>query len=126
MFFPISASSDMQLQCAQTFSKHKYPAATQPMWNGERYRHDKIRVAYLSADFRNHAVAYLTAELFEAHDKSRFETIAISFGPEDKDQMRTRLETAFSRFIDVRSKNDHGVALLLKDLEIDTAGDLMR
>ncbi len=49
-----------------------------------RCRGDKIRVAYLSGDFRVHPVAYLTAELFERHDRSRFEIIGLSFGPDDK------------------------------------------
>src|SRR5262249_51214218 len=71
-----------------------------------------------------HPIAYLMVGLFEAHDKSRFEITAISFGPDTKDDMRTRLENSFDHFIDVRSKSDRDVALLLKDLEIDIALDL--
>ena len=51
-----------------------------PLWNGTRYRHDRIRVAYLSADFHSHATAYLIAELFELHDRARFEIVGVSFG----------------------------------------------
>lgn len=49
---------------------------------------DRIRVAYLSADFHEHAVAYLVAELFERHDRSKFELHAVSFGPQQKSVMR--------------------------------------
>ncbi|MGO9698346.1 MAG: hypothetical protein ACLPX7_03675 [Xanthobacteraceae bacterium] len=70
----------------------------------EVWRHDKIRVAYLSADFRQHATAFLTADLFECHDRSRFEVLGISYGRDDKSQMRTRLVEAFDQFHDVASK----------------------
>jgi protein O-GlcNAc transferase len=124
IFLSISELPRDQLQCAQTFSRDRYPASTQAVWKGERYGHDRIRVAYLSADFYRHPVAYLTAGLFEAHDKSRFEITAISFGPDSKDDMQTRLENSFDHFIDVKGKSDHDVALLLKALEIDIALDL--
>ncbi len=67
-----------QLLCAKLAIADLPPA--RPVWNGETYAHDRIRVeTYLSSDLREHAVAYLTAGLFEQHDKSRFETTAISF-----------------------------------------------
>jgi predicted O-linked N-acetylglucosamine transferase (SPINDLY family) len=121
----VSPSPADQLRCSQIFVRDRYPPSLSPVWRGERYRHDKIRVAYLSADLRDHAVAYLTAGLFELHDRSRFETIAMSFGPDSPGEMRTRLSAGFDRFIDVRQKNDHEVAAMLRDLEVDIAVDLM-
>jgi len=123
-FLAVSESAADQLKCSQTFVADKYPAAAQPVWRGERYRHDKIRVAYLSADLRDHAVAHLIAGLFEAHDRTRFDIAAISFGPDPNDEMRARLRAAFNRFIDVREKSDQDIALLLRELEIDIAVDL--
>ena len=123
-FLAVSESAADQLRCSQIFIADKYPAAAQPVWRGERYRHDRIRVAYLSADLRNHAVAYLIAGLFEAHDRTRFDIAAISFGPDSNDEMRARLRAACNRFIDVRNKSDQEVALLLRELEIDIAVDL--
>ena len=113
-----------QLRAAQTWVAERCPESATPLWRGERYRHDKIRVAYLSADYHSHATAYLAAGLFEAHDKARFETAAISFGPDDASGMRARLTRAFDRFIDVRDKSDHAAAALLKDMEIDITVDL--
>ena len=55
----------------------------------------KIRLGYLSADFHEHATAYLMAEVFELHDRSRFETVAYSYGPDDGSAMRARLKSAF-------------------------------
>jgi predicted O-linked N-acetylglucosamine transferase (SPINDLY family) len=113
-----------QMDFARVWATQKYPAAPVPLWRGEAYRHDKIRVAYLSADFRTHATALLMAGVFEAHDRSRFETTAISFSADDKSPMRARLEAGFDRFIDVRTIGDAEVAKQLRDLEIDIAVDL--
>ena len=85
---------------------------------------DKIRIGYYSADFHNHATAYLMAQLFEAHDASRFELYGFSFGPDNDDQMRRRVATAFDRFMDVRGKSDREVAKLSRELGIDIAIDL--
>src|SRR5258706_4985555 len=118
----ISDSLQDQLRCARIFAQRYPPAA--PLWTGERYRHDKIRIAYLSADFRAHATAFLMAGVFDHQDKDRFETTAISYSADDKSPMRTRLVGAFDHFIDVRTKSDAEVAQLLREREIDVAIDL--
>ncbi|MBV8841564.1 MAG: tetratricopeptide repeat protein, partial [Bryobacterales bacterium] len=124
IFLCVSQSPSAQLQCAQTYANDQHAASKDALWKGERYRHDRIRLAYLSADFREHAVASLIAGLFEAHDRSRFETTAIAFGPDRDDDMRSRIKRAFDRFIDVRNERDADVARLLRELEIDIAVDL--
>ena len=115
----------LQLQCARNLIADRFPSLPGPLWTGARWRHDKVRIGYLSADFRQHAVAYLMAELFERHDRSRFEIIGVSFGADDKSEMRKRLVAAFDRFYDVREKSDKEVAKLLHDLQVDIAIDLM-
>jgi len=112
------------LQCAQTHAAEVCPPSEKPLWNGQRYTHDKIRVAYLSADFHDHATAYLMAELFELHDHERFEIVSLSFGPDSKSAMRQRLLRSFDRFVDVRTKSDREAAGLLREMEIDIAVDL--
>jgi protein O-GlcNAc transferase len=119
----IPSSPAEQLQCARRYVQEQpaYP----PLWQGEVYAHDRIRVAYLSADFNEHPTAYLTAGLFEQHDKSRFEITALSFGQNDKSPVRRRLEAAFEHFIDVRDNSDQEIAALMRRAEIDIAVDLM-
>ena len=123
-FLAVSASPRDQLICARTHAAEKFPAIINPLWTGDRYGHDRIRVAYLSADFHDHATAYLTAELFESHDRRRFEVTAVSYGPDRPDTMRTRLRSAFDRFLDVAQRSDLEVSRLLRSLEIDIAVDL--
>lgn len=113
-----------QLQCARTFVDNKCPACPEPLWRGERYAHERIRLAYLSADLRDHPVAYLIAGMFARHDRSRFETIAISFGEQKPSAVRERLRGSFDRFVDVHAMTDRKVAELIRDLEVDIAVDL--
>jgi protein O-GlcNAc transferase len=121
----LSTSARDQLLCAQTWVRNKCPAAASPLWQGEASANDKIRVAYLSADFRDHPMAVLMAGVFERHDRARFETTALSFGVDTPSEMRTRLKAAFDRFIDVRHDSDEEAAVRLRDLKVDIAVDLM-
>jgi predicted O-linked N-acetylglucosamine transferase (SPINDLY family) len=123
-FQAVSDSAADQLSCSRIFAADRFPAASQPLWRGERYRHDRIRLAYLSADFRVHPSSSLLAGLFEHHDRSRFETMAISFGDDDGSGIRARLKAAFERFFDVRDRSDLAVARLMRELEVDIAVDL--
>lgn len=112
-----------QLLASRILAGTRFPARA-PLWNGERHQHERIRLAYLSADFHAHATAVLTVGLFEAHDKTTFETFAISFGPDDRSSIRGRVEGAFEHFLDMRGKTDTEIAQVLRQNEIDIAVDL--
>ncbi len=88
-------------------------------------KHKKIRIGYFSPDFKNHPVSLLTAELFELHDREKFEIMAFSL--EDAmpdDLMRRRLISAFDKFMDVSNQSEIQIAQLARNLEIDIAIDL--
>jgi len=121
----LSSSSGTQLEVARLYSRTEYPAVAAPLWRGEKYEHERIRVAYLSGDFGEHAVSLLLAGVFEQHDRQRFETIGVSFRPAANDAMATRVRNAFEQFIDVSARSDRDVAELIKTLEVDIAVDLM-
>jgi protein O-GlcNAc transferase len=110
-----SSDPALQLQCARNYVAQIIPSPPRPLWTG---------VAYLSADFRKHPVAYQIAGLIERHDRSRFEIIGISFGQDDESEMRLRLAGAFDQFHDVRGRSDLEVAELLHGLRVDIAVDL--
>jgi predicted O-linked N-acetylglucosamine transferase (SPINDLY family) len=113
----------LQRRCAENYVRRTVPARA-PLAKGMRYHHDRIRLAYLSADFHQHPTAQLLLELFERHDRSRFEITGIGFGPDDNSAMRARIRQAFDHFVDVRGRSDAEVAALLKARETDIAVDL--
>jgi len=114
-----------QLAAARICVADKYPPTLTPVWREERYRHRKIRLAYLSGDFNNTAVANLMAGVFEHHDRSRFDTVAVSFTEGDGSEMRTRLKRSFGRFTEAWNVSDAEVAGFLRQNETDIAVDLM-
>ena len=123
-FLSVTDCAAAQLHCARANVAHRCEPTT-PLWAGERYRHERIRVAYVSADFRAHAVSYLLAGVWERHDRQRFEVIAISLRPEEASAMGQRVKSAFSQFIDVSARSDLEAARLIRALEIDIAVDLI-
>jgi predicted O-linked N-acetylglucosamine transferase (SPINDLY family) len=122
-FVGVSDSARDQRRCARIWIDDRLQRMAPPPPGRDR-RHDRIRVAYLSADFRDHATARLAAGVFERHDRRRFETIAVTFGPEVADAMTGRLARAFDRWVDVRPIGDGEAARLLADMAIDIAVDL--
>ena len=123
-FLAYPADDMLRRRCAENYQRHSIPERPPPLWTGQHYRHDRIRIAYLSADFHQHATAHLMAGLFEHHDRARFEVSAWSFGQDEESPMRTRLRNAFEHFHEVRDKSDTEVARLLREAEIDIAIDL--
>ncbi len=119
----LPSTPEDQMICAKRYMEEKYPPLP-PLWNGETYSHDKIRVAYLSADFHRHATSYLIAGLFEQHDRDKFETYAFSFGPNDNSELRARLESSFTGFFDVAGVSDEEIAQKIFEKEIDILVDL--
>ena len=112
-----------ELACARGVQKNQPPAQTDARPH-TRHPHARLRLAYLSADLHQHATAYLMAELFERHDRSRFEVYAYSFGPADASPMRQRLVRAFDAFHDVTDWTDARVAQHMREQEVDIAIDL--
>lgn len=121
---PISSTPMQQRRCAEIYVQDKYRALEEKVRHGPRYAHERIRVGYCSSDFRNHAMAYLIAEMIERHDRSKFEIIALSFSPPSDAPIRQRLENAFDRFIDVNANSTREIVALARELEIDIAIDL--
>ncbi|HEV2957802.1 MAG TPA: tetratricopeptide repeat protein [Xanthobacteraceae bacterium] len=120
-----SGAAGDQLLCARSWVREKCPPTSAPVYKGEKYRHDRIRVAYVSADFGEHPTSYLLAGLIEEHDRARFKIIGVSLGAAAPSAMRSRITGAFDQFIDVGRKDDREAAGLLRHLEADIAVDLM-
>ena len=120
----LTEDAQVQRQSAEIYAKDNYPVSKFVPISRVLSQHQKIRIGYFSADFHNHATMHLMAELFEHHDKNKFELYGFSFGPYSEDDWRKRVELCFDQFIDVAKKSDVEIALLARDLEIDIAIDL--
>jgi predicted O-linked N-acetylglucosamine transferase (SPINDLY family) len=95
-----------------------------PLWNGQRYGHDRIRLAYVSGEFHDHPMTIAMAGVYERHDRTRFELTGISLGPPDNSRMRKRIEATFDRFVHAPAMTDFDIARAMRELEIDIAVDL--
>jgi predicted O-linked N-acetylglucosamine transferase (SPINDLY family) len=118
---PISPAR--QLECARHFVRRQLPQVT-PIGPLKKTRADKIKVAYLSADFRRHPVGYGIVGVLEQHDRARFEVHGVSYGADDGSETRRRIATAVDHFHDVRERSDKEAAALLNDLAVDIVVDL--
>lgn len=117
-------SGSIKRKVAEAWARSKHPenSALGPIkpYTG----HQRIKLGYFSADYHRHATAHLIAELFERHDRAKFEVIAFSFGADTGDDMQRRIAAGCSRYIDVRDRSDRDIAALARKLEIDIAIDL--
>ena len=119
--------ASLHAQCAENFIQERVPHLPRPLPvspHRRSGRRERLKIAYLSADFHRHATTYLMSELFERHDRARFEVFGISFGPDDRSGARRRVIGAFDQFHDVRTISDGEAAKILNDLEVDIAIDL--
>ena len=112
-------------QAAHIFTQDQFPANLNLGLIPKHEKQGKIRIAYFSPDFRNHPVSVLTAELFEMHDRSRFEVIAFALQKAPiADEMSIRLKKGFDEFYEVDNLSDREIASLARQKNIDIAIDL--
>jgi protein O-GlcNAc transferase len=128
--FAFLASADsprLQLQCARAYFADRHPQTTPPeaaRAPRSAARRERLRLGYLSADFRNHATSRLTVGLFERHDRSAFTVAALSCGPDDGSPLRERVRRACDQFVDISGQSDGEAAERIRRLEIDILVDL--
>lgn len=109
--------ADLQA-CSRIFAA-SLPAAPDRPPPPFRHHHDRIRIGYVSGEFREQATAYLMAGLYERHDRNRFEVIAIDSGGGDGSAMRSRLEAAFDQVLYIANLPDAEAVDLIRANEID-------
>ncbi|SEO60229.1 Predicted O-linked N-acetylglucosamine transferase, SPINDLY family [Duganella sp. CF517] len=122
----LSASDDpaQQLAAARRFVNEKVNAAVAPLTGAHGYGHSRLRIGYLSSDFCSHAVSILTAELYELHDRSKFEVYAFSWSREDGSPIRARVVKAMDHYIRIDALTDEQAARTIRAHEIDILVDL--
>ena len=113
-----------QLRVVANLTRDVAAAVRKPFVHSNVKGADKLRIAYLSSDYWHHPVGVAIADLLERHDRTRFEIIGVSYGPNDHSALRARLIKACDRFHDAFYDNDRTVANLLHDGEVHIAVDL--
>ena len=125
--FPTLAISNfpaLQKKAAEIYVRDRYPEPANAAPVPRLPRRDKIRIGDYSADFRELSGCERMLELFERHDRGKFEIVGFSFGPNLNDEMTGRVSAAMDQFVDIRSLSDREVVDLSRNLEVDIAVDL--
>lgn len=125
----LPSSAAEQLACAQVWAERELaPIAAARSDLGfifsARLRQNKLRVGYLSWGFHRHATSFLTAELFELHDRGRFEVFAYGYGPDDGSAIRARIKNACDRFCAVAHESYFATAQRIYRDGVDILVDL--
>jgi protein O-GlcNAc transferase len=100
------------------------PAPELPAAERTQERHPRLRIAYLSADYRNHPVGLIMPRIIELHDRTRVEVSGYSMGADDQSEIRQRLIAAFDHFVDLKDCSVTETAQRIRADEIDILVDL--
>jgi protein O-GlcNAc transferase len=117
-------SLECMVSVAKTWVNARYPSKNTST-PSKKSKNKRIRVGYFSPDFRNHPVSFLTAEIFELHNRDTFEIYGFSLknAPEG-DPMRMRLKASFDHFFNLEEMSDLDAVELIRELNIDIAVDM--
>ena len=117
-----------QLQCAGNYAQRRMHEVARDRerlsFRHERRPERRLKVGYLSADFREHPAAFLSAELFELHDRGAFQVVAYSYGADDGNPIRARLARAFDQFVDIAPLSHADAAARIHGDGVDILVDL--
>ncbi|MFI3194511.1 MAG: tetratricopeptide repeat protein [Methylococcaceae bacterium] len=120
----LSDDPGLQARAVQSWIARKLPTDLPRLSPIDGYQHKRLRIGYMSCDFRWHAVSILTAELFELHDREQFEIYGIDFSVDDGGSMRKRVISAMDHHLPIQTLNDEEAAQLIRAHEIDILIDL--
>ena len=113
-----------QRKINEVWIQRKMVPVTERLSPPSGYRHDRIRLGYMSSDFCQHAMSLLIAELFERHDRRKFEVFGYCASPEDGSDTRQRVIAAFDHFTRIADMSDEQAARAVRADEIDILIDL--
>ncbi|MCM8621666.1 MAG: acetylglucosamine transferase [Candidatus Accumulibacter sp.] len=113
-----------QLAAARRYADKKVLKDLPSLAKPGGYGHRKIRIGYCSSDFCLHPVAMLMVEMFESHDREKFEVYAYCWSPEDGSEVRKRVIAAMDHFQRIDQLGDEEAACLIREHEIDILVDL--
>ena len=126
IFALLSIFDDPQLQrrAAERYCARKATPVGKPASPSRLARNSRLRIGYLSADFKAHPVAFLTTGLIEAHDRSFCDVYGFSASANDGSPERKRLVAAFDHMVDVAAPSGEALCREIGKAEIDILIDL--
>jgi predicted O-linked N-acetylglucosamine transferase (SPINDLY family) len=84
----------------------------------------RLKIGYVSSDFREHAVGFGMSEVVELHDRARFEIHAYYCGIAREDETRARIRAGVDRWTDITGLTDDEAAGRIAADGIDILIDL--
>jgi len=123
-FLQLCGEANLQRQCARNWTEHRLRRLPRAHLPAVRPAVGRLRVGYLSGDFRDHAVGNMVRDLFAGHDRDAFEVFAYSSGPDDGSAVRQSVRAGAEHFVDVRTLDDATLARRILDDGIDVLVDL--
>ena len=118
-YLAIASSAEQLRRRVELYLADAFPAVASPMWTGQRHDNAKIRIGYLSGEFGEQATSVLLTELFELHDKHRFELFAFDSGHDDGSERRRRICRALDEIVDISGLSDIEAAAVINRRRID-------
>jgi protein O-GlcNAc transferase len=106
-------------RCARLYCEERYPAGITEGLQERTPDHEKIRIGYLSGEFREQATSHLIAGVLEHHDRSRFEIYAFDNGWDDRSEIRRRIDAAVHEMIEIRRLSDPSALASIREKKID-------
>jgi len=112
------------LAAAKLWTLEEFPPESPLVSPAAHVAHQRIRIGYLTTDFREHVMGFLMAGVFEHHDKGRFETVGLSLAPRDNGATQARIAAALDRLVDLHEVSDAAAANLISGMQLDILVDL--
>jgi predicted O-linked N-acetylglucosamine transferase (SPINDLY family) len=118
---PLSSPQD-QLSCATQWTQNHFKDRV--FTKGKWKRKNKVRIGYLSSDFKLHPLYFLIRDVIKYHNRNIFEIYAYDASPHENTNERKTLVKLFDYYRDISSLNDEKAVSLINDDEIDIFIDL--
>lgn len=114
------AASEASLQrCAELANAAQFGKATTPKSAVQIAANDRVRIGYLSGEFREQATSLLLVGILEQHDKDAFEIVAFDNGFDDGGPTRQRINRAMDRIVDISAMGDVEATAAIRAQGID-------
>jgi len=122
--FPISLHRQINQQWGYNFTQSMMQIKQQSNFIPRIHKKQKLRIGYVSADFRCHAMGVLIHQMFQYHDRNFFEVYCYAIG-DYEDDMTTIIKQGCDKYVNITTQSPQESANLIYQDGIDILIDLM-